>query len=763
MFILGAFEKRVTLYSQQVRALNLIYALVTSGRVKQDAHFAIVGAGAAGVTAAVAAAKAGFTVDLLDQFTKPLAFIGEPYQRWLHPHIYEWPFRHPSLPDPLDPEACLPILNWTGGRGDEVMRRLREDFDGLAHKLSISFQPLVRDVRFRPGADRRYLVCWKAANETYAREADIVILAVGFGTERPWGQVQPISYWRPDQLDTEDPKIGPKRYLVSGNGDGGLIDLLRIKLQYFRHHEIMTKIQRNWGKALDDIESELIRIEERARRLKSEGSEYLQDLNDAYTNLAATLTLPDDVRRRGDTTAVITSKGPYRFNLNTCVLNRFLVSLLPDVPYLQGPSKQRKQGNVHKVTFSDGTFREFDQIIVRHGTVPALLTSFRDIWDECDALRQRGELDQTRFPIYGAFYKSDRLSRTVSAHVSAVQASTCRVNGYKLFYLRNERRLSIRRLALDTGIPETTIRKFEKVALNRGRINRLCFAECKEWMITALEAHFDRPDYLRVGQDDDFNSLLIDYHSTYRKLRVGREPAESAAKTLFPTRAIFFDYDGTLTAREDDTTTWEKIWVALGYRIDDCANYLISYRRGEISHQQWCAITLEKFKERRLSREMLSEMADSVRLIAGVAEMIDELRSEGIKLYIVSGSISFVIKRVLGDLHDRFEVVSSNAMEFDSDGIVSNIIGTDYDFEFKPVFIEKMMRAEGFRPWEVLFVGNSLNDIWAKRSGVTTLCVNPNKTDPAVASHWSHCIWKMDDLRDIRKFVRYERRNDTAP
>src|SRR3712207_8350621 len=33
----------------------------------------------------------------------------------------------------------------------------------------------------------------------------------------------------------------PKRYLISGTGDGGLIDLLRVRLRDFRHEHIVRK------------------------------------------------------------------------------------------------------------------------------------------------------------------------------------------------------------------------------------------------------------------------------------------------------------------------------------------------------------------------------------------------------------------------------------------------------------------------------------------------------------------------------------------
>src|SRR5215216_2027340 len=67
IYILGSFAKRVTFYSQQVRALNLIDALCKTGVVSEDSRVGIVGAGVAGVTAAVTAARRGLSVTLVEK------------------------------------------------------------------------------------------------------------------------------------------------------------------------------------------------------------------------------------------------------------------------------------------------------------------------------------------------------------------------------------------------------------------------------------------------------------------------------------------------------------------------------------------------------------------------------------------------------------------------------------------------------------------------------------------------------------------------
>ena len=56
LFVIGSFDRRITFYSQQVRALSLVHALKELGYLHSNPRIAVVGGGAAGVAAAAAAA-----------------------------------------------------------------------------------------------------------------------------------------------------------------------------------------------------------------------------------------------------------------------------------------------------------------------------------------------------------------------------------------------------------------------------------------------------------------------------------------------------------------------------------------------------------------------------------------------------------------------------------------------------------------------------------------------------------------------------------
>lgn len=325
-----------------------------------------------------------------------------------------------------------------------------------------------------------------------------------------------------------------------------------------------------------------------------------------------------------------------------------------------------------------------------------------------------------------------------------------RVNGYKLFYLRhNVRKLSFSGLAKVSGVDRNQLRRLEKVDTRHGALDPQRFAPCDQETLTALETALSSPNMLKAGNGDDFLTLYSLYHETHK----GRSPSQpgrgNQASLGFPTKVVVFDFDGTLTQGTDIGTTWEKLWAAMGYHDGQCFDLHHRYRHNEFDHQTWCNMTRDAFRARGMTEAHLVRIADETPLVAGVAETAEMLRVRGVRLYILSGSIKSIIRHTLGPLATEFEEIRANSMVFDEHGVVKEIQGTLFDFEGKALYLKRLVRDLKLSPSDILFVGNSCNDIYASRSGVRTLCVNPRLTDPDNQEHWTYAISKMKDLREI--------------
>lgn len=322
IFFLGCFESRVTVLSQQRRALNLVDAIITSGEIiRPRGRVAIIGGGVSGITAAAAFAVGApelQSIDLFEQLDKML-HLQINSDRHLHPHLYDWPASGATQAD-----AGLPILDWSADEAGVIASRILDQFDDIRaklnnRKLSVKTRRSVKAIE--PLGERGCRLIMEGAlfnDDIY----DAAIIAIGFGYEKETsGENQ--SYWAPSRL------TGPLRpypqpvLFVSGNGDGGLVDFTMAAFNRMTHSQIAAFLTTYEG--LENTHRGLLEIEERA----------WQDADDKVDILAEykSLRLPSRLlldlyeHLRPDTEVWLHTQGSRLFRRNTAILNRFTAFL----------------------------------------------------------------------------------------------------------------------------------------------------------------------------------------------------------------------------------------------------------------------------------------------------------------------------------------------------------------------------------------------------------------------------------------------------
>lgn len=328
-----------------------------------------------------------------------------------------------------------------------------------------------------------------------------------------------------------------------------------------------------------------------------------------------------------------------------------------------------------------------------------------------------------------------------------------RVNGYKLFYYRQNHKLTLTALARTAGVPKSLLWRLERVYQKKGKLDSSWFHPCERKVLARLESALGCQGQLEAGKQDDFLTRYMIFYKTNRGVLPSERRNPDSLAVSFETRAVVFDFDGTLTQSADHRTTWEKVWVTLGYSTERCSELHRRFQQKEFTHQQWCDMTRDAFRARGLQQHHILGIAKDISLVSGVAEAIATLRGRGIKLYILSGSIKSIIRYVLGDLHAEFEEIRANELVFDSSGSLSEIQGTPFDFEGKATYLKRVVEDLRLSPSDLLFVGNSCNDVFASQSGARTLCVNARFTDPDNPEHWTYAIREMSNLNEIMRFV----------
>ena len=365
IFLIGLLDSGVTIFNQQLRALNLIWALDREKRLDSASAIAVVGGGIAGLTAAMALRKIfSLTPDSSNRkvtlFEKRSVLC--PLQRgcatrWVHPHIYDWPAEGST-----NPSAGLPIMNWRAGRASDVATTIVNEWEGEAPHNVEEW----RNLRYLKIHHKSREVEW--VGEKYEsgqvervrgdkRQFDIVILAIGFGNERDSTIRPAVSYWRNDPYAQPDLSGRQKRYLVSGTGDGGLVDLLRLRIVDFREDRTGHRLAPEGLPAYKEIQQ--LRTKCYAAPPSTQGA----DLFDQARELGHKHHLVDAINRRlrADTVVSLQVRDGQRvsdaFGGKSSFVNRFLVSLL-----FEAGGFSPRFGDLESIG-ADG----FDEVIVRHG------------------------------------------------------------------------------------------------------------------------------------------------------------------------------------------------------------------------------------------------------------------------------------------------------------------------------------------------------------------------------------------------------------
>jgi hypothetical protein len=380
-FILGTFERGITVYRQQIRALNLVYSLVearASGRkvIPPMCRITVIGGGAFGSTVAAAAAFANFHVTLVERRESLLHLQRGCDTRWLHPRFYDWP-----SPEADSQMARLPFLDWTASSAGNVAVQIDRELtdlqsDALYGRLDIDLG--ISDLRVERTKSGLYEVRYRAIDEQYIRPCEVVIYAVGFGIESNHGNND--SYWRNDRYAQSDLNFKDKRirYFISGFGDGGLVDIFRLTIRDFRYERIFDEMflgqARSFFVALDGL-----------RRSPSERRGSLYDKFFAFEQgkfAAAIDKAKTELRKRLRSDTAVTLNGTaasFRLGLSlrdVSFSNALLVYLLFRLGVLNFRSGRIADANSTNAKFL-GTggrknrpvsLKSFGECIIRHGT-----------------------------------------------------------------------------------------------------------------------------------------------------------------------------------------------------------------------------------------------------------------------------------------------------------------------------------------------------------------------------------------------------------
>lgn len=235
----GFANENISIMHQQMRCVNLAWALRQTKRVKRGDVVAIVGGSFSGLMLSATLAIADDVIVYLFEKEKRLLhrFLDKGH-RYLSPNL-----NSRYLGTNFDPEGSRsffepPIFKWRSGSASDVAAQWLEEFKRYEQKLPI-FTFLDREVtrqHIKP-RDGGLVIDLRTREDPRIQPiaVDLIIDATGFGEEVNPHRLVDFSYWESGHRLIYDHLPKTCNVLVSGCGDSGLIEALHYAIKGFSH------------------------------------------------------------------------------------------------------------------------------------------------------------------------------------------------------------------------------------------------------------------------------------------------------------------------------------------------------------------------------------------------------------------------------------------------------------------------------------------------------------------------------------------------
>jgi hypothetical protein len=254
IYTLGKYSP-VSIRDQVIRANYLIDSLRDLEAINSNTSLAIVGAGAGGISCALAAMRAGLSQDAVsvfeaEKFSMPLQ--AKASTRWIDPVQYDWPARFwdcERWPVPLtNTSVHRPTATMIAALGPEWAFDFQNELEGSG--VVPYYEHEVVDYKQLGDARVQLDVIDKKSSKRTTSQYDVLVLAAGFGGEISQLDVdgggaffQGIGFWGNDKFETVTKGLDKEgKVLVSGSGDGALQDFVRLVCGVKSVRELMLRI-----------------------------------------------------------------------------------------------------------------------------------------------------------------------------------------------------------------------------------------------------------------------------------------------------------------------------------------------------------------------------------------------------------------------------------------------------------------------------------------------------------------------------------------
>lgn len=208
-------------------------------------------------------------------------------------------------------------------------------------------------------------------------------------------------------------------------------------------------------------------------------------------------------------------------------------------------------------------------------------------------------------------------------------------------------------------------------------------------------------------------------------------------------KLICFDVDGTLV----EGNSWLRLTEGLGCLPEEHNNLYIKCRKGELSFIEGQKILKEMYQlSGNANSNFINNLFNKTEIKEGVKDLISYLKRKGYLIYLISSSIDIYVGLVAEKIvADGFYANSS--LEFDNEGILKKIIYQENEGELKVEHLRDLIKKLGITMDQVVFIGDSDNDIEAFEVTKQGIAVN-SSSDKLKKVSWK-IVHSLEEIKNI--------------
>ena len=213
-------------------------------------------------------------------------------------------------------------------------------------------------------------------------------------------------------------------------------------------------------------------------------------------------------------------------------------------------------------------------------------------------------------------------------------------------------------------------------------------------------------------------------------------------------KLVCFDVDGTLI--DNVKFSWQVFHDYFQTDEDIREEAKNAFLNGKISYKNWADHDINMWKEKNAKKDDFFKAIEHLKLMNGAMETLQELKKNGLKLAIISGSLNVVLEKFIPNYNKIFDDVFLSKIYFDENGNIVKVEATEFDMDKKAEALKKIAEREKIKLEECVFIGDFLNDRKVMQEaglGIAFNCQHDKLKQIA------DVVIEKKDLREVLKYI----------